>query len=279
MKNFYSFIVEAEDKAAEEPKRLSDDAVTVFGRHQPPHLGHKKTLDHASKLAGSIGDKAPGDQQFYTSRSMDPKKNPLPFQMKLKFLQKMFPEHAQKWDPDENVRTILDAATKAHGKGYKNFHFVGGGDRRQPMEDLMRRYNGNLYQFDNIYSHSAGEREENSDDPIANLSASKLRNLVAKGDIEKFTEGMPLGKNFTAKDIKELFDAVQMFGEKNKQMSSEEVRELYRTGYIFNEGDSVTSDISGLTGQIHRRGANHLICVTEDDIMFKCFIDEVSINN
>ena len=161
----------------------------------------------------------------------------------------------------------------------KNFHFVGGGDRRQPMEDLMRRYNGNLYQFDNIYSHSAGEREENSDDPIANLSASKLRNLVAKGDIEKFTEGMPLGKNFTAKDIKELFDAVQMFGEKNKQMSSEEVRELYRTGYIFNEGDSVTSDISGLTGQIHRRGANHLICVTEDDIMFKCFIDEVSINN
>ncbi len=275
MKNFYSFLVEAEDKATEEPKRLSDDAVTVFGRHQPPHLGHKKTLDHASKLAGSIGDKAPGDQQFYTSRSMDPKKNPLPFQMKLKFLQKMFPEHAQKWDPDENVRTILDAATKAHGRGYKNFHFVGGGDRRQPMEDLMRRYNGNLYQFDNIYSHSAGEREEDSDDPIANLSASKLRNLVAKGDLEKFTEGMPLGKNFTAKDIKELFDAVQMFGEKNKQMSSEEVRELYRTGYIFNEGDSITSDMSGLTGQIHRRGANHLICVTEDNIMFKNFIHDV----
>jgi hypothetical protein len=276
MKNFYSFLVEAEDKATEEPKRISDDAVTVFGRHQPPHLGHKLTLDHASRLAKNIGDKAPGDQHFYTSRSMDPKKNPLPFQLKLNFLQRMFPEHAQKWDPDENVRTILDAATKAHEKGYKNFHFVGGGDRRQPMEDLMRRYNGNLYQFDNIYSHSAGEREDNSDDPIANLSASKLRNLVAKGDLEKFTEGMPTGKHFTAKDIKELFDAVQLYGEKNKQMSNEDVRELYRMGRIFNEGDTVTSDISGLTGQIHRRGANHLICVTENDIMFKCFINQVS---
>ena len=38
------------------------------------------------------------------------------------------------------------------------------------MEDLLRRYNGNLYEFDNIYSHSAGERDEDSDDPIAQLS-------------------------------------------------------------------------------------------------------------
>lgn len=278
MKSFLNFFEAAEDKAntIAEPKRLSDDAVTVFGRHQPPHLGHKLTLDKAHDLAKSIGDKAPGDQIFYTSRSMDPKKNPLPFQLKTKFLQKMFPEHAKKWDSDENVRTILGAATKAHDRGYKNFHFVGGDDRRQGMEDLLRRYNGNLYQFDNIYSHSAGERDENSDDPIQQLSASKLRNYVVNGNLEKFTEGMPLGKNFSAKDVRELFDAIQMFGQKNQQMSTEEVRELYRTGHIFNEGDIVTSDVSGLTGQIYRRGANHLICVTENDIMFKCFIDEVS---
>ena len=33
---------------------------------------------------------------------------------------------------------------------------------------------------------------------------------------------------------------------------------------------------SGLVGRIIRRGANHLICVTEDKMMFKSWIKDVS---
>ena len=33
---------------------------------------------------------------------------------------------------------------------------------------------------------------------------------------------------------------------------------------------------NGLVGRIIRRGANHLICVTEDKIMFKSWIKDVS---
>lgn len=288
MKSFYNFFEQAEDNSSLEPKRVSDDAVTVFGRHQPPHLGHKLTLDRASDIAGSIGDKAPADQTFYTSRSVDPKKNPLPFQLKQKFLQKMFPEHASKWDGDENVRTILGAATKAHDKGYKNFHFVGGGDRQQGMEDLLRRYNGNLYNFDNIYSHSAGERDEDGtgDDPIAKLSASKLRSAAMKGDMEGFMGGMPRNKTFGEADIKELFDAIQMYSQKNEEWQvdhrthKEYIRELYREGYLYEPGDVVESLTSGLVGEVHRCGANHVICVTEDGIMFKNFIHDIhQLNN
>ena len=82
MKNFESFIVEASDpqkkpeqkKAnevqppstpVEQPKRVSDDLVTTFGRYNPPHLGHGLTLNHASKIAGGIGDNMPADQQFF----------------------------------------------------------------------------------------------------------------------------------------------------------------------------------------------------------------------
>ena len=104
MKSFNNFFTEAEDANIQPPKRVSDDLVTVFGRHNPPHLGHGLTLDHASNIAENIGDNAQADQQFYTSRSHDPKKNPLPFQMKMDFLKKMFPQHEQKWDDDENVR-------------------------------------------------------------------------------------------------------------------------------------------------------------------------------
>ena len=280
MKSFYNFFEAAEDMAGQEPKRVSDDAVTVFGRHQPPHLGHKLTLDRAHDLASSIGDNAPGDQMFYTSRSMDPKKNPLPFQLKTQFLKKMFPEHKDKWDGDENVRTILGAATKAFDKGYKNFHFVGGDDRRQGMEDLLRRYNGNLYNFDNIYSHSAGPRDEEGtgEDPIAKLSASKLRGMALGDKFDDFLGGMPTNETFGEEDARELFRAVQMYSQRNE--SASEIRDAYRRGMVFLEGEHIECDNSGLIGTVHRRGANHLICVTEDHVMFKCFIDQVTpINN
>ena len=287
MKSFTNFFEQAEEVKGQQPKRVADDMVSVFGRHNPPHLGHGLTLDHASKIGESIGDNQQADQQFYTSRSHDPKKNPLPFQMKVDFLKKMFPQHEQKWDTDENVKTILGAATKAHDKGYKNFHFVGGSDRRQGMEDLLRKYNGNLYNFDNIYSHSAGERDEEGlgDNPIAQLSASKMRKMAMDGDMEGFMGGLPMGpdfkSNFQEGDAKKMFEALRMFMQKNEDWqvdyrnNRETISEIYREGGLYNRGDVVESLTSGLVGTVHRCGANHLICVTEDGIMFKNFIYDV----
>lgn len=279
MKSFDRFFIEAEDFASQEPRRVADDAVAVFGRHQPPHLGHKLTLDHANDLASSIGDDTEADQIFYTSRSQDPKKNPLPFQLKTEFLKKMFPEHAQKWDSDENVRTILGAATKAGDRGYKNFHFVGGGDRRQEMEDLLRRYNGNLYNFDNIYSHSAGERD--GEDLISKLSGSGQRKMALSGDFDGFANGILQNENFTQDDVRRLFDAIRTFSQVNEMWETdtkediEYQRELYRQGFLFNEGDVVESLSTGLIGEVHRCGTNHVICITGDGIMFKSFINDV----
>lgn len=280
MKRFTSFIQEAFDKP-EQPKKIADDLVTIFGRHNPPHRGHGQTFKEATSIARNIGDTQEADQSFVTSRSQDPKKNPLPFQQKVNFLQRMFPEHAEKWDKDENVRTVLDVAKKAHGKGYKNFHFVGGGDRKQPMEDLLRKYNGNLYEFDNIYSHSAGERDPDSDDPIAKLSASGMRRAAMGGDMEKFSEGLPIGQNFNMDDAKQLFDQLRMYMQKNEEWEVDYrnntgvIRNLYREGRLYDRGDVVESLSTGLVGSIHRCGSNHLICVTEDGIMFKSFVHDV----
>ena len=264
-------------QGAMEPKRMNDSVVEVFGRHNPPHLGHGQTF----KMANDIAQNEGADQKFYTSRSQDPKKNPLPFRAKLGFLKELFPSHADKWDDDEGVRTILGSAAKAHQEGYKNFHFVGGGDRQQGMEDLLRKYNGNLYDFDNIYSHSAGERDEDSDDPIMNLSASKLRRMVQNGDNQGFMENFP-GKGDIAK---RLFAALQMYGQKNEdwevapRYNQELIREMYRDGALYQVGDIVESLSSGLIGRVHRCGTNHLICVTEDNIMFKNFIHDVQYLN
>ena len=45
---------------------------------------------------------------------------------------------------------------------------------------------------------------------------------------------------------------------------------------IFNIGDIITHDSTGMIGEIVRKGANHLICVTEDDKMFKTWTQDVS---
>ena len=281
MKSLNTFFEEAEIANEQQPQRVADDAVAVFGRHQPPHLGHKLTLDKASDIAGSIGDNTPADQVFYSSRSQDPKKNPLPYQLKMGFLKKMFPDHAEKWDDDDNVRTILGAATKAGEKGYKNFHFVGGSDRRQPMEDLLRRYNGNLYNFDNIYSHSAGDRT--GEDFLSQLSASKQRKLALSDDFDGFMDGILTGENFSPDDARQLFDAVKQFSQVQEEWevdardNADYIRELYREGELFSEGDIVEHLTTGLIGEVHRCGTNHVIALTSDGIMFKSFIHDIQL--
>ena len=45
---------------------------------------------------------------------------------------------------------------------------------------------------------------------------------------------------------------------------------------MFNVGDLVKSKVTEQIGKIIRRGTNYLICVTEDNIMFKPWIKDVS---
>jgi len=53
------------------------------------------------------------------------------------------------------------------------------------------------------------------------------------------------------------------------------LREKYIAGEIFIEGTYVENLKTGQIGKIVRRGTNHLICVTEDDEMFKSWIRDV----
>jgi len=53
------------------------------------------------------------------------------------------------------------------------------------------------------------------------------------------------------------------------------LRDNYVSGNIFNLGDIVENLNTGLIGKIMRRGTNYLICVTEQDNMFKSWIRDV----
>ena len=263
-------------KSDDETKTDKGDITVVFGRFNPPTIGHQKLLDKAKKAAGK------GALRIYPSRSQDAKKNPLDTDTKYDVMQKMFPSHADSMVNDPNSKTIFDVLKKAYGDGYSNVNIVVGGDRVKEFDKLATEYNGKLYNFNSVNTISAGNRDADAEG-IEGMSASKMRKAAAENDFETFSKGVP--KSLDDKTVKQLFNTVK------KQMKIKEgwsmweiapkfdwqnLRENYVTGKIFNVNQIVENLNTGLVGKVIRRGTNYLICVTEDGMMFKSWIRDIT---
>jgi len=247
----------------------------VFGRFNPPTVGHKKLLDGAKSVAGD------GDVRIYPSRSNDPKKNPLEPGQKTELMKKMFPSHSENIINDASVKTIFDALELANNDGYSNIKIVVGSDRVSEFDNLAQKYNGDLYDFEEIETISAGERDEDSDD-VSGMSASKMRKAAAEEDFETFRTGIP--DSLDDKTAKQIMNTVRKAMKVEEGWSLWEIapkfdwknlRENYVTGKIFKINELVENLNTGLVGKIVRRGTNYLICVTENDVMFKSWIRDL----
>jgi len=248
----------------------------VFGRFNPPTVGHLKLLDAAEQVSGD------GELRIYPSRSFDPKKNPLDPDQKTNMMKKVFPDHAENIVNDESVKTIFDALELANNEGYSDVKIVVGSDRVGEFDNLAQKYNGQLYDFENIETISAGERDEDAEG-VSGMSASKMRKAAVDNDFELFRTGVP--------DVVDDKTAKQIMMTVRKAMKVEEgwslweiaprfdwrnLRENYVSGRIFKINEMVESLNTGLVGRIVRRGTNHLICVTENNVMFKSWIRDLT---
>ena len=250
----------------------------AFGRFNPPHAGHQQLMDTAAAAA----EAEESDYLIVPSRSNDPKKNPLDADTKVAFMRGMFPQHSSRIQNDQNTRTIFDVLKKAHNDGYTNVRIVGGADRVKEFDKLANNYNGSLYQFDNVEVVSAGDRDPDADG-VEGMSASRLRLAASENDFKTFMSAMPEG--FPRREAKQLFDTTRMsmgineewgIWEMAPKFDLDTLRENYVSKAIFGIGELVENLNTGLVGRIVRRGANHLICVTEDKIMFKAWIKDVT---
>ena len=248
----------------------------AFGRFNPPTTGHEKLLD---TVAANSDD---GDYIIIPSRSQDKKKNPLDADTKVSVMRQMFPQHSERIVNDPQNRTIFDVLKKAHMDGYAGVRIVGGGDRVAEFEKLSGNYNGKLYQFDNLEVLSAGDRDPDGDD-VSGMSASKQRKAAAEGDFTTFRKGVPSSLN--NKQTRELYNNIRAAMNIKEGWNMWEIapkfdwkglRENFIGDKIFRVGELVESVNTGLIGKIIRRGTNHLICVTEDKIMFKSWIKDVT---
>jgi len=254
----------------------------AFGRFNPPTIGHEKLLD----TVASNSDE--GDYIIIPSRSEDKKKNPFGVDRKAALMRQMYPNHAERIVNDTGNRTIFDVLTKAHNDGYANVRVVGGGDRVKEFEKLTNKYNGSTYQFDNIEVISAGDRDPDGEG-VEGMSASKMRKAAAENDFRAFRKGIPKSiDNDTAIAIfRELQGAMGIEVEEEQaeswqiapRLDLQALRENYFADAIFSIGDEVVHDATGMIAEIVRKGTNYLICVSEDNKMFKAWTQDVSESN
>ena len=257
---------------------MSDDVTVVFGRFNPPTIGHEKLLQAAEKAAQG------GDFKIYPSRTQDAKKNPLDPDMKVSYMRKMFPKYEEQIVNDAEMISIFNVLTTAYEDGYKNVNIIVGADRQAEFENLANKYNKDLYDFKQIRVISAGVRDADAEG-VEGMSASKMRKAVMDDDFEAFKKGTPKGINDG--ETRTLFDAVRAgMGVKKKKEVAEvweiaprydqrKLRENYIKKKVFRMGDIVESLSTGLIGKIIRRGTNYLISVSESNVMFKSWIHDV----
>jgi len=162
-----------------------------FGRFNPPTIGHKQLFDVMSKQGGDV--------KIFTSQSQDPKKNPLDYATKIKFLKLIVPEYANNIVSDAGLNTVVKVASHLYNQGYRDATFVAGSDRLEEMKKLLVAYNGvegkshGYYKFDVLDFVSSGEREDGAEG-VAGVSASSARAAAATGDLEKFAEATGAGQ-------------------------------------------------------------------------------------
>ena len=270
------------DPEASDLDKTLDTLTLAFGRFNPPTAGHEKLIQAAEKAA------AGGDLKIYPSRTQDNKKNPIDPDMKVSYMRKMFPDYKDNIINDPKMRSIFDVLVAASEEGYKSVNIIVGSDRLGEFESLAMKYNGDIYNFDEIKTISAGPRDDEAEG-VGGVSSSKQRKAVMDDDFKAFKRGLP--KTVKDADAQALFDAVRTGMSVKKEKDVKESYDLWeiapksdprglRDNYvkrkIFNIGDLVENLNTGLVGRIMRRGTNYLICVTEQDNMFKSWIHDVA---
>ena len=184
--------IEINPKLEEAPNKA---VVLGWGRMNPITVGHEKLVNKIK----SVARQESATPLIYISHSQDAKKNPLDYDDKIMLAKKAF---GDKLIVKSNARTIIQIMQELQKK-FSRVILVVGQDRIKQFDDLLNKYNGKDYTFDNISIVSAGDRDPDSEG-VDGMSASKMRVAASQGDFKKFKTGLPRRLQSDAQDVYDM---------------------------------------------------------------------------
>ena len=184
--------IEISPKLEEAPNKT---VVLGWGRMNPITVGHEKLVNKIKAVARQES----ATPLIYISHSQDAKKNPLDYDDKIMLAKKAF---GNKLIVKSNSRTIIQIMQELQKK-FSRVVLVVGQDRIKQFDELLNKYNGKDYNFDNISIVSAGDRDPDSEG-VDGMSASKMRAAASQGDFKSFKTGLPRRLQGDAQDVYDM---------------------------------------------------------------------------
>ena len=177
-------------------------AAVAFGRMNPPTIGHQKVVDAILKQKADAHFLFVSQTHKPTGKNKTRLENPLPFDVKLEFIQQAFPNIDI---GDTSVGTAIGILQNLEKQGFENVIFVCGSDRVAAFTELFNKQNGVDYNLKSIKIESSGARDPDAEG-AEGMSASKMRAAAIVNDFELFKTGLPAGLQGNADEV---FSAVR----------------------------------------------------------------------
>ncbi len=183
-------------------EKTSNTIIMTSIRGNPPTNGHGRVFLRMAELKKHFKAE---EALIYTTHSQDPKRNPIAYKDKIKFLKALVSEkYPELKVVDSKARNIIESLIELDGAADK-IVVIAGQDRIQEFEGLLNKYNGKEYNYDSIKVISAGDRDPDSDS-ISGMSATKMRGYAANNDYQSFRRGID---SFNDKLIQAIFYATR----------------------------------------------------------------------
>ena len=177
-------------------------AAVAFGRMNPPTIGHQKVVDAILKQKADAHFLFVSQTHKPTGKNKTRYENPLPFDIKLGFIEQAFPNIDI---GDTSVGTAIGILQNLEKQGFENVVFVCGSDRVAAFTELFNKQNGIDYNLKSIKIESSGARDPDAEG-AEGMSASKMRAAAIADDFDAFKTGLPAGLQGSADEV---FSAVR----------------------------------------------------------------------
>lgn len=169
--------------------------VMTFGRFNPPTIGHKWLFQKMLNIA----TKERGVPLVFASHTQDPKKNPLPYDQKCKWIAKLLPKGLRL--VKTKARNMQEILKELMPKGFRRLIVIVGEDRVEGFS-WIDKYKED-FGFQKVEIVSAGVRGGVT--AVQNASATQMRAYAKAGDLEAFKSLSP----FDERDTEVLYNQLQ----------------------------------------------------------------------